>query len=55
MPTNLHEKYGAIVTAGTLYPNGSNSFRNQHTSALLNDGRVLVVGWGNFLARAGSG
>jgi hypothetical protein len=41
---NTAEVYDPVTNSWTLYPNGSNSFRNQHTATLLQDGRILVIG-----------
>lgn len=41
---NSAEVYDPATNSWTLYANGSNSLRNQHTATLLKDGRILVVG-----------
>ncbi len=41
---NTAEVYDPVTNSWTLYTNGSDSFRNQHTATLLQDGRILVVG-----------
>lgn len=41
---NSAEIYDPVANTWTLAAGASNSFRNQHTATLLQDGRILVIG-----------